>query len=335
MDLMLSPEEEQIGDMARSLLSKELPVDHLRWQGGAVAARDRALLPHFAELGWLGLGLPEIDGGAGFGATEEVVLFRELGRALVTPLMLLTVIATRLAASLGDKHTTAALLAGKSRVGLAISAGAAHNLYLIDAADADRLLVVLNDRLLLVPAAAITERAEIRGMDGTVTFERGLIGSSSSAPAADAAGQASLRRYLSLLIAAMLVGAAEAVRDLAVEHAKVRTQFGQKIGTFQAVSHPCAEMAVRCEAALSQMKVAAITLRDGRVDADFQVTAARIVALDAVLANAAAGIQLYGGPGFAAEYPIHFFLKRAHLLDQVGGCLAQQLDAIFDSQISP
>ena len=123
------------------------------------------------------------------------------------------------------------------------------------------------------------------------------------------------------------------IKDLTVEHVCEREQFGHKIGTFQAVSHPCSDMAVRCEAALSQTKVAAVTTRDKRKDIKFQVLAARIVAMEAALSNASTAIQLHGGMGFAAECPIHFFLKRAHLLDQIGGKSARHLDALFEQSI--
>jgi len=329
MDLMPSPEEEQIIDTARALLSKELPVDYLRWERGAAAAADRGLLPAFAELGWIALGLPEDAGGFGFGATEEMLLFREAGRALVTPMLMASVIAARLAAAQGDAQSVAALVSGERKVGLAIPAddGASH--YVIEGDAADHVLLVAGDRVALLPAANFGDRVSVAGVDGAVTLERATLIEDGAVLSADGEAALPLLRHLSLLIAATLVGAAEAVRDLTVAHASERSQFGQKIGSFQAVSHPCADMAVRCEAALSQAKLAAIALRDGSEDAGFQVQAARIVAIDAAIANASAAIQLHGGMGFAAEYPIHFYLKRAHLLDQVGGAAASQLDAFF------
>ena len=93
MDLMLSADEEQIVDTARSLLGERLPVEHGRWAGGPAAAPDRVMLTQFAELGWIALGLPEQAGGFGFGATEEALLFREAGRALVGPQLLASVAA--------------------------------------------------------------------------------------------------------------------------------------------------------------------------------------------------------------------------------------------------
>lgn len=327
MDLMPSPEEEQIVDAARALLADKLPVDYLRWEKGAAAAPDRAMLSTFAELGWIALGLPEDAGGFGFGATEEALLFREAGRALVTPQLLAAVVAARIASRVGDVPLAEALIAGTVRVGLAVPADDADGIFLIDADGVDRIVLVTTSGISLVTAAAALGRVPIRSVDETVTLEKARLDSGGGGIAADASGQA----HLSLLIAAMLVGSAEAVRDMTVSHAGERAQFGQKIGTFQAVSHPLADMAVRCEAALAQMKVAAISLRDGGEDAGFQIGAARIVALDAALTNAQGAVQLHGGMGFTAEYPVHFHLKRAHLLDQIGGAMADQLDRFFEA----
>ena len=84
MDLMLSPEEEQIVDAARVLLLKELPVEAARWHNGAAAAPDREVFGRFCRAWLVGAGVARGAGGFGFGVTEEALLFREAGRALVT-----------------------------------------------------------------------------------------------------------------------------------------------------------------------------------------------------------------------------------------------------------
>jgi len=329
MDLMLSEDEEQIVDAAKALLSNELPVEYRRWEKGAASAADRAMMAQFAELGWIALGLPESKGGFGFGATEEALLFREAGRALVTPRLLASVVAARIAATAGDTDRASSLIEGRQQAGIAVPDGDG-GCFLIDADGAAEMLVIAGAGLALVPGLGFYDRAPVRSTDETVHLERAKL----DPVASSVAGDSRAASHLSLLIAAMLAGSAEAVRDLTVAHACERVQFGQKIGTFQAVSHPIADMAVRCEAALAQVKVAAIAFRDEREDADFQVMAARIVALDAALSNAQAAVQLHGGMGFTAEYPVHFHLKRAHLLDQVGGSMADQLDRCFAAAVA-
>jgi alkylation response protein AidB-like acyl-CoA dehydrogenase len=301
MDLMLSPEEDQIVDSARALLSKVLPVEAARWHNGAAAAPDRAVFGRFAELGWLALGLPEAAGGFGFGAAEEALLFREAGRALVTPQLLATVLAARIAAAADNLALAARFSGGTSRAGLAIPDEEPGTVLLIDADEVGFLLLVSSNEVALLPADAVTARSVLRSVDETVALERAAID-----PAKPGlAGGPAAALHLALLIAAQLTGSAEATRDLCVAYASERSQFGQKIATFQAVSHPLADMAV-------------------------QIAAARVVALDAALTNAQAAVQIHGGMGFTAEYPLHFHLKRTHLLDRLGGTMAEQLDRCFE-----
>jgi alkylation response protein AidB-like acyl-CoA dehydrogenase len=300
-------------------------VQHQRWEPDAAAASDRALLSSFAELGWFGLGLPEAAGGVGFTATEEALLFREAGRFLVTPVLLANVIAARVATAAGDAALAEQIVAGTARCGLAIPAAAGQS-YLIDTDGADYVLLLAPEEISILPAGGFKDAKTLHGVDGTVVLQSAARQSGEAVAAVTGVAAAEIAEYLSLLVAAMLVGSAEAVRDMTVAHASERMQFGQKIGTFQAVSHPCADMALRCEAALSQTKMASIVVRDARADHEFQVRAARIVAFNAATANASASIQLHGGMGFAAEYPVHFHLKRALLLDKLCGALSSQLD---------
>jgi alkylation response protein AidB-like acyl-CoA dehydrogenase len=326
VDLVPSPDQEQIVDAARVFLARELPVQHARWEPDALHARDRALLPRFGELGWYGMGLAEEAGGVGFTACEEMLLFREAGRFLVTPILLFSTISANLALAHGATELVGGLLTGETRCGLAVQTPDQERFLLIEGADASLILHLTEDRLMLKRREAYGTVSDVRSIDDTVTLQSAHA--RSGEPVAIVSGDVArmLTDHMSLLIAAMLVGAAEATRDLTVGHAGERSQFGQKIGSFQAVSHPCADMAVRCEAALSQTKFAAVAVASGREDAEYQVRAARIVALDAALSNATASVQLHGGMGFAAEYPVHLFLKRAMLLNQIGDAQPEQLD---------
>jgi alkylation response protein AidB-like acyl-CoA dehydrogenase len=128
-----------------------------------------------------------------------------------------------------------------------------------------------------------------------------------------------------VLAAAMQVGIAEAAKDMAVDHAKNRIQFGRPIGVNQAIKHRCVDMAVAAEAALEQTLFAAVCLRDCRRDADFQVLAAKAVASKAALANASEAIQVHGAMGFSYEHDMHLYLKRAHMLDRLLGSRSDHL----------
>jgi hypothetical protein len=133
------------------------------------------------------------------------------------------------------------------------------------------------------------------------------------------ASREALPRRAELLVAAQLTGMAEAARDMAAGYAKLRVQFGKPIGSFQSVAHHCADMALRAEAATSQLYFAAIAERDGRADATHQVAAALLVAGDAAFQNATLNIRVHGGIGFTAECDAHNFLKRTVLYRAITG----------------
>ena len=138
----------------------------------------------------------------------------------------------------------------------------------------------------------------------------------------------------SLLIAAYLTGIAQGATTMAVGHAKVREQFGQPIGAFQAIKHQCADMATRAAAAEAQTFHAAVTFGHGLDDAS-EVAAARMIAGTAALANAKANIQIHGGMGFTAECDAHLLLKRAHLMTALGSRPAGERRRLLGQASSP
>ena len=118
---------------------------------------------------------------------------------------------------------------------------------------------------------------------------------------------------------AAMAGIASHVLDMAVDHAQSRIQFGRPIGGFQAVRHPCAEMARRTEAARSMVHYAAVRVAAGHDEQYDSVAAARIVSSDAATRNAAETLQILGAMGMTLEHDLNLYLKRAHLLDKALG----------------
>jgi alkylation response protein AidB-like acyl-CoA dehydrogenase len=131
-----------------------------------------------------------------------------------------------------------------------------------------------------------------------------------------------------LLSAAFLVGIAEEVKTRSVDYAKEREQFGQAIGSFQAIKHKCSDMALRYEAALSTTVQGCLGLHAGLPDATFDIMSAKILAAEAAITSAGDSIQIHGGMGFTEEMPIHLFYKRAHLMSQVFGSSQNLLSEI-------
>jgi len=295
MDLTLGPEQEAVRDAIRGVLADRLPVARVRTLIGAEPGLDEGVWREAGSLGWFALGLPEAAGGAGYGLPEEMLLFVELARALTPGPWLGTVLAAHALAGSGDHRSVhAAIVAGTHRVAV-----------VDDPRDAGGGAMVADPQVahgFLVLGA------------GTVRYV-----------AADAGG---LRARATLLVAAEAVGVAERTLEMSVEYGKVRQQFGRPIGSFQAVKHRCADMAVRAEVARSLTTYAAVALRDGEPDAGRHVRAAKALAVDAALTNAGDNVQNHGGMGFTWESDAHLYLKRAWALEHAFGTRVQQLDAL-------
>jgi alkylation response protein AidB-like acyl-CoA dehydrogenase len=136
-----------------------------------------------------------------------------------------------------------------------------------------------------------------------------------------------------LMGAAMMVGLAEKARDMIVDYAKIRQTFGRPIGAYQAVRHPCAEMAVRCEEAKSQLFLASVAVADGQSDAALQVSAARVLAENAALLNADDTIQLHGGIGVTDEFDTHYLIKRANVMAGWFGYRRAHLESVLNTPL--
>ena len=106
------------------------------------------------------------------------------------------------------------------------------------------------------------------------------------------------------------------------------------LGAYQAVRHPCADMAVRCEAARAQLYAAAVSRRDGRADAAAQIAAAKLLANAAAVKNADWNIQLHGGIAVTMEHDAHLYMKRANLLSRLFGADRVLLDGILDAKLA-
>jgi alkylation response protein AidB-like acyl-CoA dehydrogenase len=294
-------------------------------------ARVRALMTHddnvdsavwreCAELGWFALGLPERLGGSGGVLADEVLVLREVGRALAPGPFVATVLGARVAAFAGQDQLAGEIASGATRVALALPDGATAStsglsgaLWLVDASDADYALATTPDLGMLVAVTDLRDTVAEPCIDDGTRLATARADAVPAVALVTAATDPVYRRGL-VLSAAMQVGIAEGSRDLAVEHAKSRVQFDRPIGSNQAVKHPCADMALRCEAGWAQTIVAALSRDEGRADADVQSDIAWIVATDAAERNAAAALQIHGGMGFTFESDVNLYLKRSHVL---------------------
>ena len=282
MDLLPSPEQQEIAATAASFLAARLPTTRTRALIDEPSNVDGLAWAGAAELGWFGLGLPEAAGGVGCGLVDEALLFREIGRSLAGGPYLATVLGARVASFGGRPDLTAAIVAG-ARVGLGVPVGGG-DLLLVDVIGADLVLLVTPQAASLLAVADGRARAAAC-IDPTTRLARAEV-DTAAAVASVPAGVDPVERRAGVLIAALQTGIAEATRDIAAEHAKQRVQFDRPIGVNQAVKHPCADMAVRAELAWAQTLVAALAVDERREDAEFQALAAKVVAGHAAEQNA-------------------------------------------------
>jgi alkylation response protein AidB-like acyl-CoA dehydrogenase len=324
--MFLAPDgpEIEIADTAARFLSHAIPLDRLHGTG-ASPALSPALRAEFAAMGWFGLVLPAADGGSGLSAVEHALFYREVGRCC-GPIDVLT---QSLAAMVtDDAGLRRELLAGERCVALALGDGQSRRL--LGPHDAPLALDVERARARLLDVSA-TGTTVCPSLDPATGMRTIVADGPRTVAASEDRDVWSLGQ---LGVAAMQVGIAETALALIVEYAKVRETFGRKIGTYQAVRHACADMALRGEAALCQLWSAAAALKERRSDAHVHLDAAKHLANRAAVLNADADIQLHGAIGVTEEHHAHLLLKHALLLGRVFGSkrtlLARLLHAELD-----
>ncbi len=294
-----------------------------------------------AELGVLGLSVPEADGGVGGTLVDQAVAVEELGASLACGPLFGTVylaIPALVAASANEARDglLADLVEGSRTAAFAVpdTAGSLGEVAVtvegdaltgtvervIDAGAADVLLVAANSpdgvALYAVDASASgVARSPLATLDLTrpqATVEL------SGAPGLLVAGAGEADRVIehalqvgSALLAVEQVGAGQHLLDLTVEYAKTRLQFGRPIGSFQAIKHKLADLLVDLEHARSTSYHAVWALTDGSDDPALAVSIAQATASAALARIAADTVQVHGGIGFTWEHQAHLYFKRA------------------------
>jgi len=294
-----------------------------------------------AELGVLGLSVPEEDGGVGGTLVDQAVAVEELGASLACGPVFGTVflaIPALVAASAGQARDAliAELVEGRRTAAFAVPdrAGALGEVSVtadgdsltgtvervVDAGAADDLLVAARnaDGLALYSvdaAAAAVQRTPLVTLD--LTRPQATV-QLSSAPGQLIAGPDEAERVIehalqvgSALLAVEQVGAAQHLLDLSVDYAKSRLQFGRQIGSFQAIKHKLADLLVDLEHARSAAYHSVWAIADGSDDPALSASIAQATCSAALSRIAADTIQVHGGIGFTWEHQAHLYFKRA------------------------
>jgi alkylation response protein AidB-like acyl-CoA dehydrogenase len=309
--LHLTPDSDDIAiiEVASAFLEDAIPIGRLHGGGPASDLSDEPRR-RIAEMGWFGSTLPLGEGGTGLSSVEHVLFFREVGRRC-GPLDILVQVLAVLTAR--DPVARQAFLEGRTHVALVVNEGESRRVF--GRRDAPVALHVEAGAAQLYDLSNL-EAAERPSLDPATTMR--VLQSSLPEPF-DVSDDPNILRLARLGGAAMLVGLGEAALDLIVDYAKIRETFGRPIGAYQAVRHPCADMALRIEAARCQLWFAAAAMKDERADMDAHIAAAKHLANEAAVMNADTNIQLHGGIGVTDDHDAHLLLKHALLLSRLFG----------------
>jgi alkylation response protein AidB-like acyl-CoA dehydrogenase len=294
------------------------------------------------EMGLAGLGIPEGLGGAGGGLAELTVVAEELGRALLpVPFLSSTVLAGQVLARCPDapRAVLARLASGAELAAFAgvdsdgcwrpdrlpLRAAQADGgwrvdgvaEFVLDGDSADHLVVAAAGPdgcdLFLVAASDVTRRAlptlDPSRSQAEITF------TATPATALTAGGSGAAIAGLALdvalvVLAAEQVGGAAACLEMAVEYAKVRTQFSRPIGSFQAVKHSLADLLVLVEMGRSAIDRAISVEGDPARLAD-AAAVAKVWCSDAYSTAAEENVHINGGTGFTWEHDAHLYFRRS------------------------
>jgi len=327
VNFRFTDEQRLIRSEVRSLLEREWTTADLRaaWHSDAPAI---AIRKHLADLGVRGLTVPQALGGLGGDELDLVLVLEEYGRAGIPDAVAAeTTVAVPLLAAVGGELADLWLprvAAGEAN----ITAVLGDSGYSADADIADLLLVATSDRVVAIEKGS-AELVRQQSVDGgrrlfSVSAEGGI-------PLKFGAGDLSLARDRAVFAgAATLLGLAERMLDMAVTHAKSREQFGQPIGSFQAVKHRLAQATTAIELARPVVYAAAWSLARSQPDRSVSVTLAKLFSNRAANSAARQSLQVHAAMGFAAEHDLHLFLKRAKAVELSSGGTGAQLKRIAE-----
>jgi alkylation response protein AidB-like acyl-CoA dehydrogenase len=304
MEFDFNEDQKEIKSVARELLGARSSWTRVR-EAAIAGAYDETLWREIVDLGWPGIAVSEANGGQGRGIVELAVLLEELGYACAAVPFLSTAVAAAIIDRYGDGEyldLLPGLLNGETRVGVGRSG------LIVDGADGPGVLLVDDGRLMQVDS----ERESLVTIDPTRRFGRMAQGQPFAGDWAADTSQAAAA-LVTTAIAAEVVGVCQRALEMTLDYVKDRKQFGVPVGSFQAVSHRCAQMLLHTESARSTAYFAAWA---ADADPDRLTEAAALAGAAAATGGrevAASAIQAHGGIGFTWEADVHWLYKRAEV----------------------
>ncbi len=361
MDFQYSREQHEFRASLSCFLRDQAPLTRVR-EVAAQGGHDGHLWKRLCgELDLPALHAPQDYGGAGATLADTAIVFAELGRSLTPVPLATTAFAIEAVLRTGDGDQRERLLPGLisgERIGAFAAVGPAAADPSAAAVWAERrdgrvhltgeCVPVLHGHiadLFVLPVqcdgaevlhvvsadAAGVDVARLPSFDTTRPVARVRL---TQAPAeALCAGSPDdverVRDVARVLLAAEMLGGAEACLALAVDHALNRRQFDRPIGSFQAVKHACADMLIEIDATRSAVMYSALSARDPR---ELQTTGplAKAQAADTYLLCAGSAIQIHGGIGFTWEHDLHLYFRRARTTAALFGSSARNRALLAD-----
>ena len=320
MDFTFTEDQLLFQSTVREFLLAEVTPERIRTGWESDTGRDPGLWRQLAELGLTGMSVPEEHGGLGMTALDFVLLAQECGYvALPEPLVHAVLVAAPLLQDVGGElaaHWLPRIAAGEARVAV----GLEQNLLVEDAHVADMLLLQRGAAWYALEPAQVSVRRNESVDPSRRLYAVDFAADTPPLLQGDAAASltaASLERG-ALGAAAQALGLAQRMLDLAVSYSADRHQFGKPIGSFQAVKHLLANVAVRLEYARAPVHRAAYLIARGEASAA-AVAHAKLVACEAANLAAKNCIQVHGAMGYTWEVDLHIFMKKAWALANTWG----------------
>ena len=339
MDFGLTDDQRDIQRTASELLAERARPERVREHAEA-GRSDDALWRELCELGWPGIAVSEEHGGQGLGQIELSILCEELGRTLAPVPFLPSALAAGLLEQAGSSEQQErwlpGLASGETIGAVGESRGGTAEL-VIGAPDAQVIVLVEDDLTARVLTPAQAEVSPVASIDSTrSTAQVNASEDAGEALAGDVSG--GVDRAL-VAVSSELVGVCDRALEMTVAYVKERRQFGVPVGSYQAVSHRCAQMLLETQQARSTAAFAAWTADSEPGRLGEAAAMAKAAGSDAGREVTASAIQAHGGIGFTWEADVHWLFKRAQLdaallgdakqhRGRLAGILAEQASAL-------
>ncbi|WP_288392861.1 acyl-CoA dehydrogenase [uncultured Herbaspirillum sp.] len=362
MNFDLTEEQQMLQDSAARYVQRSYPFELRRARANDEGGFRRETWQAIAEMGWLGVAVPEQYGGLGFSPVETGLVAEQLGRALVLePFVACGVFPAALlvrAGEGGEGGQRAALLeeliSGQALFAVAHSERQArgtlasvktratnsgdgwridgHKTLVVGAPVADRLLVVARTAgadqdpqgltlFLVDPRGPGVGVVPTRLLDGTpaadIVFDGACLDGSAVVGTVGGALSVLQAAVDEAIVAfnAELVGGMEDTIALCADYLKTRKQFGVAIGSFQALQHRMADMAIELSQARATLHRGWAALTQGGAAQGVTVSGCKAQLIRSARFVTTQGIQLHGGYGITDEYKVGHHYRRLLMLD--------------------